>query len=95
MDEEVKKILEKNQEMITETLELSRKMKKYMLFQQVFGVLRLLIIMIPIILSIIYLPPLLKSAFKQYENLLGIENVLPTTDIINNIAPGIVDKYLK
>ena len=46
MEEEIKKILEKNQEMIIETLELSRKMKKYMLFQQVFGALRLLIIII-------------------------------------------------
>jgi len=88
-------MLEKNQEMLAETLGISKKIKKYMVIQQVFGVIRLLIIIIPIIIGIIYLPSLLKSAFKQYENLLGIENVLPATDTINNIAPGIIDKYLK
>ena len=95
MEEDIKKMLEKNQEMTTEILELSRKIKKYMVAQQVLGILRLLIIVIPIILGIIYLPPLLKGAVQQYGNLLGIDNVLPTTDTINNIAPGIIDKYLK
>ncbi|HMB65815.1 MAG TPA: hypothetical protein VKO42_02975, partial [Patescibacteria group bacterium] len=48
--------------------------KRYVIIQQIFGVIKIIIIVIPLILGIIYLPPLLKDAFQEYRDLLGLTN---------------------
>ncbi|MDD5072111.1 MAG: hypothetical protein PHQ42_05270 [Patescibacteria group bacterium] len=71
MDEEIKKLLEKNLELTREIREMVKGIKRYVFWQRVWGALKILIIVIPIVLGIIYLPALLKDVYRQYQNLLG------------------------
>jgi len=72
MDEDIKKLLEKNLELTEDIHEMTKKIKSYILWQKVFSIIKILIILVPIILGIIYLPPLLRDVFDQYRELLNI-----------------------
>ncbi|MFA4941715.1 MAG: hypothetical protein WC582_03965 [Patescibacteria group bacterium] len=71
MDEEIKKLLEKNLELTEDVHKMVKSIKSYMFWQNVFSFLKILIIVVPIVIGIIYLPPLLKDIFQQYQSLLG------------------------
>lgn len=73
MDEEIKKILEQNLALTKEIYVMTKKIKDYITFQKVMSLVYLTLIVVPIILSIIYLPPLLKGAFDQYKDILGLQ----------------------
>jgi len=71
MDEEIKKILEENLKLTREIYMMTKKIKGYINFQKVMSFIYLLIIVVPIVWSIIYLPPLINSFIGQYDELLG------------------------
>ena len=73
MENEIKKLLEKNLELNREIFKMVKSIKSYILWARIFGVLKILIIVIPIILGLIYLPPLLKNVFNNYQGLLGLD----------------------
>ena len=50
---------------------MTKKINHFVLWSRIFGILKLFIIIIPIIIGIIYLPPLLKEVFAPYQDLLG------------------------
>jgi len=68
--EEMKELLQKNLELTQEIHEMTHKIKSYITFQKFMSTIYFLIIFVPIILSLIYLPPLLKGLFSQYGDLL-------------------------
>jgi len=74
MDEEIKKLLEENLAYSKEIYRLTRKIKSYITFQKVMSIIYFLLIVVPIIIGVIYLPPLLKGVFDQYKSLLGDES---------------------
>ncbi len=69
-NDDFKKLLELNLEKNQEILLISKEIKRYMKWQQIWSTLRFLLIFIPIILGFIYLPPLLQDLFAQYRDLL-------------------------
>ncbi|PIT95586.1 hypothetical protein COT96_00370 [Candidatus Falkowbacteria bacterium CG10_big_fil_rev_8_21_14_0_10_38_22] len=71
MDEEIKKILEENLKLTQEIHQMTKKIKNYINFQKVMSLIYILLIVVPIILGIIYLPPLLSNLLEQYRGLLG------------------------
>jgi len=71
MEDEIKKLLEKNLELTEEIHRMVKSIKSHIFWQNVFSFLKILIIVVPIIIGIIYLPPLLKGVFQQYQSLLG------------------------
>lgn len=71
MDEEIKKLLEQNFKLTQEIYVMTKKIKNYVTFQKVMSVIYILLIIVPIILSIIFLPPLIKNYMGQYQELLG------------------------
>ncbi len=94
MDEEIKKILEENLKLTQEIYTMTKKMKGYVTFQKAMSFIYFLIIVVPIILSIIYLPPLINNMLGQYGGLLGVEGLnlesilktgLPAGTNLNNI----------
>lgn len=93
MDEEIKKLLEKNLELTEDIYKKTKYIKKYVIIQQVLGVLKVLIIVVPIALGIIYLPPLLKNVYSQYQGLLNAGGKLDTIDI-KQLPPDLL-KYVK
>ena len=83
------------EQMVRENLELSReillhtrKTRKYMLFGQVLNVVKVVLIIGPIIVALIYLPPLIQQLFGTYSDLLGGgtgQTILEGTGFINSI----------
>lgn len=74
MEEDLKKLLEENLEISRKNYQATKYIKRYVIWSQVMDVIKILIIVIPIILGIIYLPSLLKNLFGQYQDLLGVGN---------------------
>ncbi|MFA4834246.1 MAG: hypothetical protein WC619_05415 [Patescibacteria group bacterium] len=71
MEDEIKKLLEENLKLTGEIHKMVKSIKSYMFWQNVWSFLKILIIVVPIVIGIIYLPPLLKGVFQQYKSLLG------------------------
>ncbi len=63
-------LLRTSVEQNTEILKISRDIKNYMRWQNIWGTLRLLLILGPIILGFIYLPPLIEQYISSYKSLL-------------------------
>lgn len=59
-------LLEENLKISKETNQLIKQLKSWVVWQRIFGVIKILIILIPIILGIIFLPPLLKLLVSSY-----------------------------
>lgn len=72
MDEEIKKLLEQNLALTKEIYRLTKKIKSYITFQKAMSVIYILLIIVPIIIGVIYLPPLLNGVYNQYKDLLGL-----------------------
>lgn len=72
-DEQMERLLSENMRKTEEVYEICKKVKRMLLIGQIMGVLRILIIVVPLILAIIYLPPFFKGYMQQYQELLGGE----------------------
>ncbi len=68
MEEEIKKLLKKNIELSKENNEMTKSIKKFVFWSRIFTVVKIVIILIPLILGIIYLPPLVKDVYKEVIN---------------------------
>jgi cytochrome c biogenesis protein ResB len=70
--EDIKKLLEQNLKYSKEIYRLTKKIKNHLTFQKVMSLIYFLLIVVPLILSIIYLPPLVKNYWNQYLGLLNL-----------------------
>lgn len=89
-EENIRSLVEKNLELTEKILELTEKLDRYRKWQQFFGILKILMIVIPIILGIIYLPALLEKALEPYRDLLNMSAQSST-----GINPGDLLRGLK
>lgn len=69
--EDVAALLRENLEMSREIRAMVRHINNYVAWQRIFGWIKVLLIVIPLIIGVLYLPPLLKDIFSQYESLLN------------------------
>ena len=67
----LEQLLRKNLELTQAIYEHTRKTRKYIMFGQVINVIKIVIIVGPIILALVYLPPLIREAFGTYNDMLG------------------------
>lgn len=90
MDAEIKKILEQNLELNKAIYKHTKYIKNYVFWAQIAGVIKILLIVTPIVLGIIYLPPLLENLFEQYKGLLGIQPGManPIENLLKSGAGG-------
>jgi hypothetical protein len=65
------KLLKENLELTRKIFEHTRKTRRYILFAQILNVIKVILIVGPIILAILYLPPLIKQGLGVYTELLG------------------------
>lgn len=70
MDEDLRRILAEQAVAIAEIRENSRLTYKYIRWQRLWNWIKLVIIIIPLIAGVIYLPPLLKDLFNLYKSIL-------------------------
>lgn len=69
--EGLKELIEKNIKWTQVVYEQNQKIKHRITMMVIGSYLRLLLIVVPIIFAVIYLPPLLRPVFEQYSALLG------------------------
>lgn len=80
--------LEKNIALTEENLRLTKKIHNYITFQKVMSFVYFLIIVVPIVLSVIFLPPLLSKLFAQYQEVLGGNPAALNPDLLKSAIPG-------
>jgi len=69
-DDKIEELLRKNLELTEEIHKMAKRIDRFVFWQKVLGTLQILIIVVPIILGVIYLPPLLENMLSQYQKLL-------------------------
>lgn len=79
---ELKELLRENLELTKEIRSMVNHINRYVAWQRIFGILKVLIILIPIILGVIYLPPLLKEPYKQLLSI--VQSNIDQIDQISN-----------
>ena len=94
MDEEIKALLKKNLELTEEINKKMEKVNRFIVWQKVFSLLKILIFVVPVILGLIYLPPLLKDVFSQYQELLGFGNKASEINV-DQLSPDLIKSFLK
>ncbi len=89
-EESIKRLLKRNIELTEEILKKTRYVRRFVIWQQVFGVLKILIIVAPIVLGIIYIPQFIEDLKSNPKNLLektGIQTV------INSITDSVTSRF--
>ncbi|MBU1036731.1 hypothetical protein KKF32_01680 [Patescibacteria group bacterium] len=82
-DGQIKDLLEKNLVCVEEILKVTKKIKKHLLWTKVTRLIYILLIVVPLILSIIYLPSFLDKTIDK----LSPESVVPNQylqDLLDN-----------
>ncbi len=99
MDEDIKKIIRQNakltkhiHELTEEINETTKKIRRFTIISEVMGIIKLIIIIVPIILGILYLPPIISNLLEDYKNLFGIGGgVTGSNDILQNALQNMVN----
>jgi len=72
---ELHKLLQENLKISKELQKMTEKINRWVVWQRVTGIIKILIIIIPIVLGVIYLPPLVKKSVQPlqdvYQEFLG------------------------
>jgi len=68
---DLKQMLQANIALSQEILGVAIYIKKYIVWQKIFTYLKLLIILVPIILAVIYLPPFFRDIYQTFLESLG------------------------
>ncbi len=69
--QDIKSLLEENLKYSKEIYLATKKTRHYILWAQIFGFLKVLIIMVPLVLGFLYVQPYLKSMLGAYQSLFG------------------------
>lgn len=85
---ELQKLLQENLKISKELYEMTKKIKRWIVWQRVWGVIKILIILIPIVLGVIYLPPLVKKAIEPYQQFLNVGQKPENQNFIQQIMTG-------
>jgi len=93
----LKELIEKNIKWSQVIYEQNRKVKRRLTWMVVGSYLRLAIIVIPIILAIIFLPPLFEQLWGQYSGILGGlgGSTNPINEIFSQISGDQIQEYLQ
>jgi hypothetical protein len=63
--------MRENLALTKEIIEHTRKTRRYILYGHIFNIIKIVLIVGPIIVAILYLPPLIQSLLGTYTELLG------------------------
>ncbi|HCC23469.1 TPA: hypothetical protein DF272_04840 [Candidatus Falkowbacteria bacterium] len=85
-------LLERNLDYAKKTYESAEKIRKYILWLKIINILKLVLIALPIILMLVFLPPFLKKSYETYDKLFqeldGMKSGTTTqidSDLIKNL----------
>lgn len=77
MEEDIKKLLEENLALTKELKENMLQIRRHLMWQRVFSTIYLVVIVAPLILAAIYLPPLIRPYWDEYQRLFN--SLTPTS----------------
>ena len=92
---ELKKIVKESLELSQETYHLVKKIHRFMVWQSVFNVLKILVILIPLFLGYFFLTPYIKEMYGDYKKLLGFSSESGALNVDLNALPQELLKKLK
>ena len=98
--DDIKKLLEENLELTRETYKIVKKINSHIVLEQVLNIIKILVIIVPIVLGIIYLPTLLKPYLDQYKQIMdltGDQSQLNANlnETLNQVSPDLINNFLK
>lgn len=70
-EDDLRALLNENLALTRAILEQTNKTRRWILFGQIAGVIKIILVVVPLIAGVIYLGPLLKQALGAYQGLLG------------------------
>lgn len=88
--EALRDLLEKNLKWSQIIYEQNRRINRKMFWYAFAGWLRLLVIVVPLVLAVVFLPPFIRQAWEQYQGLIGQVSSAP-----GDISPSSLEKLLK
>jgi len=91
---ELRDLLEKNLKLTNEIHDIAVYVKKYIFWQKIFGFLKIFIFVIPLVIGIIYLPPLLNQVLDQYKTILEMGSNVNNMPSLDSLSPNFL-KYIK
>jgi hypothetical protein len=69
MEEDLKQLLEENLKLTREVHDSVVKIRRYMFWQRMVSIFYLVLIIGPLIIAAIYLPPIIKPLWQQYQSI--------------------------
>jgi len=76
MSEDINKKIEEQNKILQELIKQNKKTQRTLNWLRVIGVIKVVVIIAPIILALIYLPPFVRRAIEKYEDVIpGLEKV--------------------
>lgn len=88
-DVDTKELLEKNLKWSQLIYEQNKRIQYRLTMMVIGSYIKIAIIVVPLILAAIYLPPIAKDAFAQYQSLIGIgggDQVEDVASVISNLT---------
>lgn len=68
---DINAMIEENLVLTREIAKLTQKTHRYIVMGQIFGIVKIIVIVVPLVVGAVYLAPILKSTIGAYEELLG------------------------
>ena len=82
---ELRKLLQENLEISKELQEMTKKINRWVVWQRFWSVLKILIIVIPIVIGVLYLPPLVHKMVEPYQQLLNFGKDSSDQNLVDQI----------
>ncbi len=89
-EENIYQKIEKQTELLEKIAESTKKTQRYILVGRILSIIKILIIITPIILAVIYLPPFVSKMIDKYQKVIpGLENI---EEFIEQYTPGQINQ---
>lgn len=90
--DELKKLLEKNQQSLEALEKRMRRIEKHMAWGTTFGIIKAVVIIAPLIFGIIYFTPIIKTYWSNMESVLRGLNI---SSLSNTLSQGVPENSMK
>ena len=82
--EDLQRQINKNLEYTKEIHTMVKQIRKYIIFQQIFSVIKIVVIVVPLVIAVMFALPFFKEALNTYQGVMGNLNKTSAPDT-NNI----------
>ncbi|PIR94247.1 hypothetical protein COT97_02020 [Candidatus Falkowbacteria bacterium CG10_big_fil_rev_8_21_14_0_10_39_11] len=87
-------LLQRNLDYTKKVYENTEKIRKYIMWIRILNILKLVVIVLPIVLAIIFLPPLIKEMVQSYSGVFDQVDSLQSGNV-QNIDVDVLKNLLK